>query len=164
MYSIGTKISYQATGVCEIVDIINQKFAHTETRTYYVLKPIYDNSSTTIYCPVDTAENKLRPIPEADEIKELIKKASTCDDLWIENDNERKKAFSDIIKSGNPQLIYSLIFLLYKKKSQKESEGKKMHLADEKILYEAQKTTSQEIAFSMGIEIDAVEDFVKGLL
>ena len=59
MYKTGDTVIYPGTGVCRITDVVKQKFMRCEERTYYVMKAVYDNSGTTIYCPVDNADIKL---------------------------------------------------------------------------------------------------------
>lgn len=41
MYKTGEIVVYPGTGVCRIEDIVTQKFARTEEKTYYVLLGVY---------------------------------------------------------------------------------------------------------------------------
>ena len=41
MYKTGDIVVYPGTGVCRIEDIVTQKFARTEEKTYYVLRGVY---------------------------------------------------------------------------------------------------------------------------
>ncbi|MBE6623350.1 MAG: CarD family transcriptional regulator [Ruminococcaceae bacterium] len=160
MYKTGDKVIYPGTGVCIIKDIINQKFLHTDERTYYVLKAVYDNSDTTIYCPVDSTEVNLKKLLDKDEILELIHTIPQKT-LWIENDNERRKLFSALLREGDRQKLLCMITEIHKKLKEKEAEGKKLHLSDEKALEKAEKMLYQEIAYSLNMEIEAVSSFIR---
>lgn len=152
---------YPGTGVCKITDIVTQKFMRTEEKTYYVLKAVYDTANTTIYCPVDNDRIKLRKLLSQEDFESIIRSIDFSQSLWVDNDNERKKVFSSLVSSGSHSDILKLITELHKHAEQKQKEGKKMHLADEKILHEAEKIICQELAYSMNSDISRAADFVK---
>lgn len=160
MYRIGDIVMYPGTGVCRVEDIVTQKFARTEEKTYYVLKGVYDTADTTIYCPVDNKNIKLRKLLSKDSITDLINKACVGEKLWIDNDNERKKLFASVLKEGDQIKILKLIIEIHENKVEKEKEGKQLHLSDEKILQQAEKIIHEELAYSMDIKIDEVAAFI----
>lgn len=160
MYKSGDVVVYPGTGVCKIVDIITQKFARTEEKTYYVLKPLYDNADTTVYCPVDNCNIKIRKLLSEGDVTLLIREAESSESLWIENDNERKKAFASIVKEDDRVKLLRLIIELHTKRIEKEKEGKKLHLSDEKILHQAEKVIHEELACTMGMSVEDVAAFV----
>ena len=160
MYKTGDIVVYPGTGVCRIEDIVTQKFARTEEKTYYVLRGVYDSAGTTIYCPVDNENIKVRKLLSKEDISLLIKNACREEKLWVDNDNERKKNFAAILKEGNQTKILKLIIEIHEKQAEKENEGKKLHLSDEKVLSQAEKIIHEELAYSMDIKVDEVAAFV----
>ena len=160
MYKTGDTVIYPGTGVCRITDIVKQKFMRCEERTYYVMKAVYDNSDTTIYCPVDNADIKLKKLLDKDEIRELIRTFPTEESLWKENDNERKKYFASIVKEGDRKKLLKLITEVHTKKNEREAEGKKLHVSDEKAMAEAEKILHQELAFSLDMSTEEVAAFI----
>lgn len=165
MYHTGETVMYAGTGVCKITDIVKQNFTNTEERTYYVLKAVYDSSGTTIYCPVDNAEIKIRDLLSRKQIEEMLC-GNCCDDenpkqpLWTDNASARKRLFTQIVKDGNQPEIFQLITEIHEKQQEMQQNGKKLHISDEKIMHEAEKIISQELAYTMNINIDEVADFV----
>lgn len=168
MYHTGDIVMYAGTGVCKITDIVNQSFTGAEKRTYYVLKALYDNTETTIYCPVDNAEARIRNLLSREQIENLI--CNPCGSnspadanahpIWTDNASARKRLFAQIVKDGNQTEIFRLIAEIREKQQKMQQCGKKLHSSDEKIMHEAQKIISQELAYTMNIKIDEVEDFV----
>ena len=67
MYSVNEKIHYGGSGVCVIQEIATMRFGRTREK-YYVLKPVYQNSSV-IYVPVENEAlvSKMRPVLSREE-------------------------------------------------------------------------------------------------
>lgn len=160
MYNIGDTVMYPGAGVCRIAEIETKRFAKTAPKTYYILKPVYDNVQTTIYCPVDNEKINLQRLLTAEDIRVLLKNLPKDRTLWIDNDTERKREFTAILRSGDRADILQLICEIHENRVKREAAGKKLHLADEKILREAEKIIHQELAYSMQIDVSEVSAFI----
>lgn len=147
-------------GVCKIENIKAESFGRGALRQFYVLKPIYDNNSTTLYVPTDSKKIVLKPLIDEKEIKDLLRNLDTTNCLWVENDVQRKDVFTKILKSGDRSQIILLIKELHEQKLCRQQTGKRLHISDEKFLREAEKLIHEELAFSMNIAVDDVSDFI----
>ena len=152
---------YPGTGVCKITDIVTQKFMRTEEKTYYVLKAVYDTANTTIYCPVDNDRIKLRKLLSHEDFEQIITTLDLSESIWVNNDTERKKVFAATVSGGNHAELLRLITELHMHREQKQKEGKKLHLADERVLHDAEKIICQELAYSMDSDTAAASQYVK---
>lgn len=112
-YSIGDTVTYGIHGVCRITKIENKEFMGV-SNNYYVLEPIYDPRST-VFVPTenDVLMAKMKRIMSASEIYELINQMPNEADIWIDNDTDRKRRYSEIIKSGDRYALVRLIKTLY---------------------------------------------------
>ena len=162
MFQINDTVMYGNAGVCRIVDIRPESFAG-ERKTYYVLKPVASDTST-IYCPVDNQKIKMRKLLSTAEIYQLIQTMPDAQTSWIENEQERKEAFSEIVKHGSHRELVQLIKTLYHKREERLAEGKKFHLADERIMREAEQILYGEFAHVLHIRQDEVVPFITGQL
>lgn len=160
MYKINDNIIYGSHGICSIVDITEQKF-NFETKTYYVLRP-HNNCSSSIYVPVDNEKliSKMRRILSKEEISELIKVMPDANDEWIENKNERNEQFRSILSSGNRYDIIKLIKTIYKHNEYLKTIGKKPHSSDMQFFKEAEKLIYEEFALVLNIKYDQVLPFI----
>ena len=113
MFQVNDTILYGADGVCVIREIAKRTFSG-RTQEYYVLEPIYGNQST-IYVPTHSEKllAKMRRVLSAEEIYEMIRGMPGDELLWIEDENERKHAYGEIIRSGNRKAMIRLIKTLY---------------------------------------------------
>lgn len=162
MFCVKDTVMYGNSGVCEIVDIRSEKFDKQEA-TYYVLKPL-DNTASTIYCPVDNQKVKMRRLLSVPEIYELIQTMPDTEGQWIENDQQRKEKFSEIIRRGDHRELVQLIKTLYDKRQEKQRMGRKFHVADEKAMKEAEYILYGEFAHVLSIKLDEVVPFIMGQL
>lgn len=90
--------------------------------------------------------------------------ASKSADVWIEDENQRKMCYRELINSGDRISLIGMIRALLKHKQAQEAAGKKFHLCDENFLRDAQKLLSTEFACVLNIEPDQVGDYIKNAL
>lgn len=67
LYNKGQAVVCKGTGVCEIVNVKNEKFGGA-LQKYYLLLPVYENCPTKIYIPVSNEATRLRSVISKDEI------------------------------------------------------------------------------------------------
>ena len=161
MYQVGDTIQYSSTGICKI-DAIEEKVLGKIKKSYYVLMPI-SHSNSTVYVPVDNEAltSKMRRILNKDEILEIIHSSSESPDILIENDTERREKFTDIIHSGNRKDLLILIRSLYLHKEHQQSNGRKFHIADERVFKEAERILYDELSYTLEIPADEVVKFIQ---
>ena len=147
MYKINDMVVYGNEGVCKITDLTKRSFANKVVE-YYVLKPVY-NEHSIVYIPIDNEElvSKIKRILSVEDIHELIRTLPNEDYCWIENDNQRKEKYREIIKSGN-------------RKELMKKDGKKIHAADDKFFKDAEKVLYDEFAYVLDIEQEDVVSFI----
>ena len=66
---------------------------------------------------------------------------------WIENDNERKRIFGEIVKEGNRKNLVALVKVIFKQKNILKAKKKKLHASDEQSLKEAENLLYDEISY-----------------
>ena len=162
MFKIHDSVLYGSMGVCRIVDIRPQVFNRKEI-LYYVLKPENDESST-FYCPVDSDKVRLRKLLSREEVYDLIRVMPDTDTEWIEDDQARQEKFLSILKNGSRRDLVRLIKTIYQHRNLRTLEGKKLHMADKKIMQDAESLLYGEIAHVLKIDREDVLAFIMGEL
>lgn len=89
MFSINQVVCYSSVGVCKIIDICTKKFNEKQIE-YYVLSPIYSNTST-IYIPTQNEKlvSKINKILSKNEAYKLLDSLSNTKEEWIEDNRLR---------------------------------------------------------------------------
>lgn len=160
-YKIDDIVLYGTDGVCRISDVTERKIGG-DTLKYLILMPVY-NSSSTIFVPLANEKllGKMRMIPSEKDLVETIERASNADVDWIENDLRRKEEFHQILDNGDTYSLVCLLKSIYKHQSERMSEGKKLHVVDERIMKEAEKVLCDEASYSLGINRSCVGSYIR---
>lgn len=161
MLKLNDTVLYGTTGVCTVSNIEEKKIGRV-TRKYYVLKPVAQSSST-IFVPADNDAllSKIRDVLAADEVKTLLEKSKTEEGLWIENDDERKNAYNEMIVSGDRLGYLRILKALKNHQNDLSTKGKRLHLVDERIMKEAQRLIFDEFSYALNMTYEEVTDFLK---
>lgn len=164
MYKIEETVVYGVNGICTIVDIEEKKI-NREIKKYYVLKPVY-NKSSTLYVPVDSEVlvGKMKKVLSKKEIYELIESVREEESIWIDNEQERNRKYTEVLKSGERREIMKMLHSLYEHRMKIRDTGRKFHVADEKIMRAAEGVLHEEFAYVLDIKKENVTEFIVGHL
>ena len=69
--------------------------------------------------------------------------------------------FCRILDSGDTYSLICLLKSIYKHKYDRISDGKKLHVIDERIMKEAEKVLCDETAYLLGIERESAGLFIR---
>ncbi len=161
MLKLNEKVMYGTTGVC-VVDSVEDRRIGKETKKYYVLKPV-SQATSTVYLPIDNNKllEKVRKMLSVEEIKSILNSLNEEPDIWTDNDNERRLKFSEIISSGDRKACLVLLRTLHNHQESLSGTGKRLHIADERALKEAQRLIQDEFSVVLNIQPNEVADFIK---
>lgn len=164
MFSVNDKIHYGSSGVCVIQEIATMRFGRSRER-YYVLKPVYQHSSL-IYVPVENQQlvSRMRPVLSKEEVDELIRSMPNVATAWIDDVQERKASFDDLLRNHSCSGLIIIIKTLNEHKAIRQARGKTLHVADEAYLREAQRLLFDEFAGALNIHPSEVNDYIQSKL
>jgi CarD family transcriptional regulator len=160
MYQAGATVLYGMHGVCEISGV-DEKIVNGRSTDYYVLHPIFDEK-TTIFLPVNKegAVEKMRPVLSPDEIRKLIHAMPGETAFWIENANERKLRYREILAEGDRVAIVRMIKALYLQRQKRLALGKKPLASDAEFMRAGEKILYDEFAHVLKIKRERVLPFI----
>ncbi len=164
MFSCGENVVYGMHGVCRILDI-ETKTVDRKKVQYYVLQPI-EQDSCRYYVPVNNpaAAVKLRPVMTKQELETILKDSAGQDDVWIEDENQRKQYYRQLVASADKMALICMVRALYLHKDRQIAAGRKFHLCDENFLRDAKKLLDNEFALALSISPADVEKYVQNIL
>ena len=151
MFQVNDVIIYGAHGVCKITGT-EEKIVGGTKKTYFVLKPVSDKGST-IFVPTDNALvlKKMRRLLTKEEIHKLIDSMGTENGLWVDNENERKELYKNILARGDHQELIKMIKAIYAHKKAREAEGKRLHMSDERFFKDAEQILYNEFQYVLDL-------------
>ena len=152
MFSTGDCVVYGTNGVCRIEEIKAESFEGSVC-DYYVLRPLTEGSSTTIFIPVNRENlvSQMLPLLSRDKIHSLLEDFPLSCDEWIENNKLRADSFREILSSGDRRRILRLIHTIRCHRESQEEKGRRLHVVDDTVLQKAESMILGEIACSLNI-------------
>lgn len=151
MFQVNDVIIYGAQGVCKITDIEEKNIGGVK-KAYFVLRPVGDKSST-IFAPMDNEHvlKKMRRLLTKDEIHKLIDSMPDENAVWVVNENERKALYKNILAKGDHLELIKMIKAIYAHKKEREAEGKRLHMSDERFFKDAEQILYSEFQYVLDL-------------
>ena len=164
VYQQGDQVVYGIHGVCKIHEITKQ-IVNRKRVEFYVLVPL-NQTDARLFDPNQNraTASKMRPLLTKQEIDALLTLDAIEDDCWIDDENQRKQYYRELIVSGDRAKLISMIRSLYIHKENQIKHGRKFHLCDENFLRDAEKLLSSEFAFVLGITQNEVSKYIQDRL
>lgn len=158
-YKINDTVSYGNDGVCRVAEISEKDVGGTIIK-YYILKPIYDEKST-IMVPLSNPKllGKMKEIHTKEDVCAALKAACDTDPAWIADDTSRMENIRNDIVDGNITDLSLILKALYLHRSEQLSNGKRLHVADERAVKEIEKVLFDEFALVLNLQRSSVRTF-----
>lgn len=164
MYQVGDTVFYGTEGVCRVAEICEMK-VNREKAEYYVLHPIYREGST-VFVPLknELLLSRMRPLLTKKQIDRMIEEVNQTDEDWIDDASERKAEFQRILISAERRDLLAMVRMLYLRRQNLETVGKRLRTNDEQMLRDAEKLLNDEFSVVLGIQPSKVPEYIRGKL
>ena len=165
MYSIGEKIIYGDSGVCEIVDISDISVpGQSKKIPYYTIKPA--NQSCMIYSPVDNNKVYMRPIITKEEAVRLINEIPSVNAEAFHGRTTRESVehYESLLKTHNCHDLIELTMSIYLKQEEAVKNNRRASSLDERFMKKAEDLLFAELAAALEIDINEVQDYIASCL
>ena len=162
MFQINDVIIYGSQGVC-VIEAIEEKNVCGGKKEYFVLKPVKDRGST-IYAPTENPVvlKKIRRLLTVNEIHALIDSMPNEKTSWIDNVNDRKECYKNLLSEGDHPALIRMIKAIYAHKKEREAAGKRLHVMDEHFFKDAEQILYNEFQYVLNLK--SKDDLMKYIL
>lgn len=161
MYQAGEWVVYGIHGICRVVGTEKQLVNRKRTQ-YLVLEPL-SQSESRFYLPMENpvAMAKLNAVLSRDALCELLASDQIRQDVWIDEENQRKQCYRELITSGDRIALLRMIRSLYSYKEAQLASGRKFHQSDDNFLRDAEKLMASEIALVMQMSTENARTYLR---
>ena len=160
MFETGTYIVCGQHGVCRVEGV--GKLQLTEAsgdKEYYTLSKVYSRGGV-LYVPADSEKIVMRPVISKEEAEELIEHMREIDLLQIDNEKRKEEIFKQAFRTCDSREWVKVIKTLYERKKDRLAKGKKVTASDERFLRTAEDNLFGELAISLDVEKNDVEQYI----
>ena len=95
-----------------------------------------------------------------EEVNALINSMPNKIPLWIANENERKEVYKEILASGDQAAMISMLQALFAHKKEREAEGKRLHVSDERFMNDAEQLLYDEWQYVLNVYKAGLMDYI----
>lgn len=159
MFKVGDYVMYGKNGVCRLTEICRSPFDESDTRIYYVLKPLV-GSPAVIYTPVDNDKVALRALMAKKDADRLIEKMPSIEELTVENEKKRRDVYKAATASLYPEGFVSVIKTVRVRRRLLESERRHITEVDSEYESYAKRSLYGELSVVLGIPFEEIERYI----
>ncbi len=158
MFNKGDMVVCGNNGVC-LIEKISTIDGGVNNQVYYIMRPIYERNST-VYIPVESHKTPMRRIFSKEEAKEFIVTIPEIEELEIVNEKQREEQYKACMATAECKAWVTVIKTLNKRSSERQKSGKKAISMDERYMRMAKDCLYGELAVSLSIPKEKVEDYI----
>lgn len=160
MFNIGDLLFYGTNGVCRVSEICSSPFDSSDTRSFYKLTPIAENTSLVIYTPVDNAFVVIRSLISRDEAEALVARLSSIEKIAVAVEKHRKDAYREAIREGDPEGFVKIIKTVRARRELFRKTRRRVPDLDNDFEYTAKNCLYGELSTVLGIGREEIHRIV----
>ena len=164
MFQVGECIVYGINGICRVESVCRSPYDQTDMRTYYLLVPVNNPMSSTIYTPVDNVRVPMRRLMTADEVSALIAAMPETPLLEVPLEKQRREIYRTTIGTLCPTGYVQVMKTVQKRREELAAAHKHFPVTDLEYGRLAKHLLYSECALVLGIPEDGVEAYIGACL
>ena len=155
MYRAEDMVVYGQNGVCRVVEICRSPFDRSDERLFYVLCPEINTDKSTIFVPMETAEDKMRLPMTAAQARALLDAIPEIEPLAVEIEKTRREVYRRALTGASPRDYVAILKTVVIRR--REALIAKRQLAGADAEYEQRARSFLALELSMALGGDARE-------
>ena len=146
MFHPGDIVSYGTSGVCEITE---------QKRVRLAGQPC--DCLICVPCTSQVLLDRMRPLPTKEELLAMLHEPAPAHEA---NADARKEQYRQALQSGDRHRLLRMVRDIHAQHQARKAQGKGLSAFDDRALHEAQNLLHSEFAYILGIEPNAVPQFI----
>ncbi len=164
MFEVGEYIVYGINGICRVEKICPSPFDPSDTRTFYLLVPLKNPTSSTIYTPVDNERVPMRRLMTKEQIHSLIDSMPAIDELTVPIEKQRREIYRTTIGALEPTGYVQVIKTVHRRREELTAAHKHFPVTDLEYGRLAKHLLYSECALVLGLAEEGVEEYIASYL
>lgn len=160
MFNIGDLIVYGNSGVYTVAEYCKSPVDKNDTRTFYLLRPLYESASNIIMTPASNDRVMMRYLITKDEAYGIIDRIPYIPELIVEFERARRDKYKEALSSGDLEKYVSIIKSVHTRRETVIKCKKRLSETDTEYEKRAKFCLYSELASVFDIPFDSVETFI----
>ncbi len=151
---------YGNNGVYSVAEYCKSPVDKNDTRTFYLLKPLYESASNIIITPVCNDKVNMRYLISPDDAYSIIDKIPYIPELMVECERNRRDKYKEALSSGNLEEYVQIIKSVHTRREMVKKCKKRLSETDAEYEKRAKYCLYSELASVFDIPFTSVESFI----
>lgn len=164
MYSVGDQLVYGTNGVCKVNEIRNSPFDAADTRQFYVLSPLENNSNLMIYTPAEGGNTVMRDLVSKEEAEALLARIPQIEAVEVPFEKKRRDVYRETVSTARLEDFVRIIKTVAKRRADFKKSRRRLPDLDNDYEHTARICLYGEISAVLGLDRDEVNSRVNALL
>ena len=160
MFNIGDLIVYGNNGVYNVAEYCKSPVDKNDTRTFYLLRPLYESASNIIMTPACNDRVNMRYLISKEEAYSIIDKIPFIPELTVEFERARRDVYKTALTSGNLEEYVKIIKTVHTRREMVMKTRKRLSETDAEYEKRAKFCLYSEFASVFDIPFSSVEEFI----
>ena len=160
MFNIGDLIVYGNSGVFTVTEYCKSPVDKNDTRTFYLLTPIYESASNIIMTPVENDRVIMRHLISEEEAYYVIDRIPYICELTVEFERGRRDKYKEALSSGDLEEYVKIIKSVHTRRENAIKCKKRLSETDTEYEKRAKYCLYSEFASVFDIPFSSVEEFI----
>ncbi len=161
MFQVGEHIVYGINGICRVAEIGPSPYDKTDPRTFYLLIPVNNPMSSTIYTPVDNERVPMRRLMTKDEIEALIIAMPEIETLTVPVEKQRREIYRTVIGELRPEGYVQVIKTVDRRRAELTAARKHFPVTDLEYGRLAKHLLCSECAHVLGLTEEQANAYIE---
>ncbi len=151
---------YGSEGVYTVDQYSASPVDKTDTRKFYILRPVHGPAGNIIFTPVDNDKVKMRAVMNREEALKFIDSIPCIPTLVIEREKSRRDVYKNALASAEMKNYVSIIKTVMERREEYAKQKRRVSESDNDYENKAKFCVHGELSIALGIHIDEVEKFI----
>ena len=151
---------YGNSGVYAVTEYCKSPVDKNDTRTFYLLTPLYESASNIIMTPVENNRVIMRNLISQDEAYYIIDRIPYICELTVEYEKNRRDKYKEALSSGNLEAYVQIIKSVHTRRENVKKTKKRLSETDTEYEKRAKYCLYSEFASVFDIPFSSVEEFI----
>ena len=160
MFSVGDHIVYGINGICRVEEIGPSPYDKEDKRTFYLLIPVNNPMSSTIYTPVDNERVPMRLLMTREEIGALIDAIPDIETLEVAVEKQRRDIYREVIGALVPRGYVQVIKTVRRRRAELTAARKHFPVTDLEFGRLAKHLLCSECAHVLGMTEEEADRYL----
>ena len=160
MFSVGDRIVYGSEGVFTVTEYTKSPIDKSDTRVFYVLRPVAGVQSNIVITPSEGGITPMRAVISREDALALIDKMPEIPIVTVENERARRDSYRAVMGKGTGESMVSIIKTVMERRVSFALQKRRLSETDTDFESRARHCLYSELSVALDMPYGEIDGFI----